>query len=136
MLREYITAVVQRLHRADSGEGTCRQRLTRVAHVFAQIVLESHDVILTLVRDLDQFDQEYTQCLFPYARQVPSVFAAIVEDGMASGEIRTEDAYRVGVVIMGMINSLAGHHLGADIEATLEDDIDLVITVLFEGIGV
>lgn len=137
VLREYIAIVGQKLQGADSGEGTCRQRLARVARVYAQIVLESQNVIQTLVRDLAQFDQEETQWLLPYVkRQIPSVVAAIVEEGMVAGEVRTDDAYRVGVLVLGMLNSLAGYHLETDVEATLEEDVDLAIAYVFDGISI
>ena len=55
---------------------------------------------------------------------------------MAAGEVRTEDAYRVGVVVLGMLNSIAGCRLETDVEATLEEDVDLAIAVLFEGIRI
>jgi hypothetical protein len=67
--------------------------------------------------------------------QIPSVMAAILEDGMAASEIRAVDTHRVAVLMLGMVNSLTSQRLFIDVEDTLEEDIDLIIDVLFEGIG-
>ena len=57
VLGEYIAAVVGQLQMADTGEGTCRSRLARVALAYAQIILESQSVLQTLLRDVAQFDR-------------------------------------------------------------------------------
>lgn len=136
VLKGYIAAVAQRLQDAETGDGTCRQRLSRAAHAYAQMLLESKTLIQTLFRDMAQFDPEEIQGLLPDATgQIPSVMAAILEDGMAASEIRAVDTHRVAVLMLGMVNSLTSQRLFIDVEDTLEEDIDLIIDVLFEGIG-
>ena len=137
VLGEYIAAVVGQLQMADTGEGTCRNRLTQVAQAYARIVLESQSVLQTLLRDVAQFDPEEIARLLPdISRQIPAAFAAILEDGIAAGEVREVHARRAGILMMGMVNALALRRLYAEVETTLEEDVDLVIKVLFEGIGV
>ena len=84
-----------------------------------------------------QFDPEEIARLLPdISRQIPAAFAAILEDGIAAGEVREMHARRAGILMMGMVNALALRRLYAEVETTLEEDVDLVIKVLFEGIGV
>jgi AcrR family transcriptional regulator len=136
VLKGYIANVAQRLQDAERGDGTCRQRLSRAAYAYAQMLLESRTLIQTLFRDMAQFDPEKIQGLLPDAvGQVPSVIAAILEDGMAAGEIRAVDAHRVAVLVLGMVNSLTSQRLFIDVEDTPAGDIDLIVDVLFEGIG-
>jgi AcrR family transcriptional regulator len=136
VLKGYMAAVVQRLHDAEAGGGTCRQRLSRAAYAYAQMLLESRTLIQTLFRDMAQFDPEEIQGLMPdVLGQVPAVMAAILEVGIAAGEIRAVDTDRVAVLMLGMINSLTSQRLFIDVEDSLGEDIDLIIDVLFEGVG-
>jgi AcrR family transcriptional regulator len=136
VLKGYIAKVAQRLQDAERGDGSCRQRLSRAAYAYAQMLLESKTLIQTLFRDMAQFDPGEVQGLLPDAiGQVPAVMAAILEDGMAAEEIRAVDTYRVAVLMLGMINSLTSQRLFIDVEHTLGEDIDLILNVLFEGIG-
>jgi len=137
VLGEYVAAVVGQLQMADTGEGTCRSRLARVALTYAQIILESQSVLQTLLRDVAQFDQEEIARLLPdISRQIPAAFAAILEDGIAAGELREVHTRRTGLLMMGMVNAMAVRRLHAQAETTLEEDANLVIEVLFEGIGI
>ena len=137
VLGEYIAAVVGQLQMADTGEGTCRSRLARVALTYAQIILESQSVLQTLLRDVAQLDQEEIARLLPDVhRQIPEAFAAILEEGIAAGELREVHRRRVGNLLMGMVNAMAVRRLHTQAETTLEEDANLVIEVLFEGIGI
>ena len=137
VLGEYIAAVVGQLQMADTGEGTCRSRLARVAQAYAQIILESQSVLQTLLRDVAQLDQEEIARLLPdVSRQIPEAFAAILEEGIAAGEIREVHTRRAGILLMGMVNAMAVRRLHTQAETTLEEDANLVIEVLFEGIGI
>lgn len=137
VLGEYIAAVVEQLQMADTREGTCRSRLSRVALAYAQIILESQSVLQTLLRDVAQFDQDEIARLLPdVSRQIPSAFASILEDGIAAGELRAVHTRHAGILIMGMVNAMTVRRLHAQAETTLEEDADLVIKVLFEGIGI
>jgi AcrR family transcriptional regulator len=137
VLGEYIAAVVAQLQVADPGEGTCRSRLSRVALTYAQIILESQNVLQTLLRDVAQFDQDEIARLIPdLGRQIPAAFASILEDGIAAGELRAVHTRRAGMLMLGMVNAMTVRRLHAQVETTLEEDADLVIEVLFEGIGI
>jgi AcrR family transcriptional regulator len=136
VLREYVAAVVGQLHKADTGEGTCRSRLARVARAYARIIFESQNVLQTLLRDLAEFDQADIARLIPdLSRQIPATFAAILEDGIAAGQVRPVHAHRAGLLMMGMVNAMTVRRLYTQAGTTLEQDVDLVIDVLFEGIA-
>ena len=63
------------------------------------------------------------------------MFAIVLEEGIAAGEIRTVDAHRVSVLVLGMINSLTAHRMFGKGAETLTEDIDLAISTLLEGVG-
>jgi AcrR family transcriptional regulator len=137
VLGEYVAAVVGQLQKADTGEGTCRSRLARVALAYAQIILESQNVLQTLLRDMAQFDQDEIARLIPdLGSQIPAAIATILADGIAAREIRAVHTRRAAMLMMGMVNAMAVRRLQAEVETTLEEDADLVIEVLFEGVGI
>jgi AcrR family transcriptional regulator len=137
VLQKHIATVAQQLRAAGAGVGTCRQRLVRIAQAYAEIILESQSAFQILLRDLTQFDREEIQEVLPDARkQVPAVVAAILEEGITNGEIRPVNAQRVGILLLGMVSSLVARRLYSTAAATLQEDVDLVIDVLFEGIGI
>lgn len=137
VLGEYVAAVVSRLQEADTGEGTCRNRLARVALAYARTILESENLLQTLLRDAAEFDQaDVVRVLSELSGQIPATIAAILEDGIAAGEIRALHTRRAAILMIGMVNAMAVRHLYTEAETPLEQDVDLVINVLFEGIAV
>lgn len=135
VLGEYIAAVVEKLREADAGKGTCRNRLSRVAQAYAAIILESENLLQTLLRDAAQFDPEEIARLLPeLGGQIPAVLAQILEDGITAGELRAVPTHRTGILLMGMANAITVRRLYAEVNTTLEEDTELVIDILFEGI--
>jgi AcrR family transcriptional regulator len=137
VLGELVATVVSRLRAADPGEGTCRTRLIRIALEYAGIIRESENVLQTLLRDMAQFDREDILRLIPdLSSRVPAPIARILEDGIAAGELRKVDPLRVGMLILGMVNAMAVPRLYTEVETTPQEDTNLLIEVLFEGIGI
>jgi AcrR family transcriptional regulator len=137
VLREHISMLAHRLQEAGAIDGSCRERLANIAHAYAQMILEYQDTVQILLRDLAQFDwDEVLQMLPDFQTQVPSAVTAVLEEGMSSGEVRALDAQRVDILLLGMISSLAARRARQPgVTTTLDEDVDLVIDILFEGIG-
>lgn len=137
VLREYVAAVVGQLQKADTGKGTCRSRLTRVALAYARVILESQAVLQTLLRDVAEFDRaDMARLISDLSSQIPAAVVTILEDGITVGQVRPVHTDRTGIVMIGMVNAMAARRLYTQVETTLEQDVDLVIDVLFEGIAV
>jgi AcrR family transcriptional regulator len=137
VLREPISTLAHSLQEAGAIRGSCRERLANMARAYAQMILEYHDTAQILLRDLAQFDwDEVRQRLPDLQTQAPSGVTAVLEEGMSSGEVRVLDAQRVDILFLGMISSLAARRASQPgVTTTLDEDVDLVIDILFEGIG-
>jgi AcrR family transcriptional regulator len=136
VFKEHMTKAAQRVQEAGSGEESCRERLARMTEAHARFILESRTEMQTLHRDIMQLDREAIRPLLPDARGlIPSLFAAVLQEGIASGEIRPVDPHRVGVLLLGMTNSLTIRRIHDSATETLAADIDLAISTLFDGIG-
>ena len=136
VIKEFVAMVAQHVREAGAGSGSCREQLSRMAEAFAQFIWKSRSGLQTLLRDLTECDSEEIQHLLPsVAGQIPSLFATVLEEGIAAGEIRAMDAHHVGFLLLGMINSLTARRMHEVVVEPLAKDIDLVISILFEGIS-
>ena len=137
VLREHVSTLAHRLQEAGAIDGSCRDRLVNIVHAYAQMILEYQDTVQILLRDLAQFDwEEVMQTLPDFQTQVPSAVAAVLKEGIASGEVRALDSRRVDILLMGMISSLVAFRARQPgVTTNLDEDVDLVIDILFEGIG-
>ena len=136
VFREYVVTLVQKLQEAGDGTGSCGERLTRIAVAYAQLVLDAHAESRILARDLMELDSEEARHLILDTEgQIPFVYATVLEQGIAAGEIRVIDAPRVSVMLLGMINSLTARRMFGKGTGTLREDIELAIRTLLEGIG-
>jgi AcrR family transcriptional regulator len=137
VFKEYVTTVTRQLQQAGAAPGSCRERLSGMADAYARFILESRSELQMLHRDLVQCGNEEIQSLLPDAvRRIPSLFAKVLEEGIAADEIRLVDAQRVSVLLLGMINSLTTRRMFGHVAGSPSEDIDLAIHILFEGITV
>jgi len=137
VLRDHISTLTRCLREAGAIEGTCRERLANMARAYAQMILEYQDTVQIMLRDLAQFDwEEVLQMLPDLQTLTPTPLGAVLEEGVASGEVRALDVHRVDILLMGMISSLVAFRARQPgLSTTLDEDVDLVIDVLFAGIG-
>ena len=137
VLKEHIATLTLCLQEASAIDGTCRERLANMARAYAQMILEYQDTVQIMLRDLAQFDwEEVLQMLPDLQTLTPTPLGAVLEEGVASGEVRALDVHRVDILLMGMISSLVAFRARQPgLSTTLDEDVDLVIDVLFAGIG-
>lgn len=136
VFRGHLGQVVQQLREAGKAEGSCQERLRSMAETYARIMSESQSEVQALLRDLMDCDPDQRQRLLYDAQwQIPSLFAAVIQEGIAAGEIRALDAHRVSVLLTGMVFSLTVRRRFEAVDETLSDDIELVMNTLFEGIA-
>lgn len=137
VLREHITTLGLCLQEAGAIDGTCRERLANMARTYAQMILEFQDTVQLLLRDLAQFDwDEVLQMLPDWQSLMPSAVTEVLAEGVVRGEVRALDVQRVAMMWMGMISSLVAIRARQPgVTTTLDEDVDLVMDVLFVGIG-
>ena len=136
VIRKFVASVVEPVKEAEVGSGSSRERLTRMVLAFAEFISESRSELHMLLRDLTECEGEEIQQLVPEVTgQVLAPFSAVLEDGIAAGEIRAVDVHGTSILLLGMLNSLAARRLRGPVPETLAEDVDLAIGTLFEGIG-
>jgi len=136
VFKEYVARATRQLQQVGAGQGSCRERLAGMADAYAQFILESRSEMQMLHRDLVHCAKEEVQGLLPGTlRQIPSLFATVLEEGIAAGEIRPMDTRRVSFLLLGMVNALTFRRMFGQAARSLSEDIDLAINILFEGIG-
>jgi AcrR family transcriptional regulator len=136
VVREYAEMVASLVLKAGEGSDSSRAKLARMATAYARILIESRGQVQTLLRDLAQPETGGTRHLLPDSTgQGPSLFAAVLQEGVASKELRPLDSQRVSALLMGMINSMAVRRMYDGVSRPLESDVELAMSILFEGIA-
>jgi len=136
MFRDYVATVVQRLIASDTGVGLCRERLARVALAYAQIIIESQTESQIIARDVLEFNnEEDRQLIHATQGKIIATFGGILQQGIASGQVRNIDPEQMSMMLLGMINTLAIHYLFARQEDRLAAEIPALVDTLFEGIA-
>jgi AcrR family transcriptional regulator len=136
VIRGFVASVVRPVQEAEAGQGSSRERLARMVLAFARYLSESHSELHILVRDLKECEGQEIQQLVPdVLGQILTPFVAVLEDGIAAGEIRDVDVQRTSFLLLGMLDSLAARRMGGPVTETLAEDVDLAISTLYEGIG-
>ena len=136
VIRGFVAGVVQPMQKAEAISGSARQRLTRMVLAFARFSSDSRSELHMLLRDLTECEGDEIKQLIPEViGQVLAPFSAVLEDGIAAGEIRAVEVDRVSLLLFGMLNSLAARRMHGLASQPLAEDVDLVISTLFEGIG-
>jgi len=136
VLREHISTLAHRLQEAGAIDGSCRDRLVNIVHAYAQMILEYQDTVQILLRDLaSSIGKRSCRCCLTCRPRCFAV-AAVLEEGMSSGEVRALEFTPGGYPADGMISSLVAFRARQPgVTTNLDQDVDLVIDILFEGIG-
>lgn len=136
VIRQVVARAARQVQEAGTRSGSCRERVAGMARAHAGFIAESHSELQSLFRDLKECDGDEIQHLLPEViGQIPSLFAAVLEQGIAAGEVRPLDTHRVSILLLGMITALSTHRPQGQASATLTDEIDLAVSTLFDGIG-
>jgi AcrR family transcriptional regulator len=134
--RGFVASLVHPVQEAGAGGDSSQERLTKMVLAITRCFSESHSELHMLVRDLKECEGEEIRDLMPdILNQILNPFAVVLEDGIAAGEIRDIDVQRTGFLLLGMLNSLAARRMLGYVPETLEEDVDLAVRTLFEGIG-
>jgi hypothetical protein len=103
---------------------------------FSRFLSESQSELHMLLRDLTECEGEEIEELVPeLIGQIVAPFSAVLEDGIATGEIRPVDVHRISLLLLGMLNSLAARRMWGPVAETLAEDVHLAFGTLYEGIG-
>ena len=136
VIKRFVANVVGPLQEAGVSQGTSRERLTAMVLAFARYSFDSQTELQMLLRDLtDQAGDEIQDLIPEVVEQILSPFATVLEEGIAAGEIRAVDVHRTSLLLVGMLNSLAARRMRGPVLETMEEDVDLAVGTLFEGIG-
>ncbi len=137
MLVASLYRMGQALEAAAQEPGSCRERLHRMAHTHARLTLDKRSLAQFAIRDLTTLGPEAVREALPRLRaRVPSVLEAVLEQGIATGELKPVDPSLASDILLGMLNALNTEILLGLREEPDEASIDLVIEVFLNGIAV
>lgn len=92
MMHRYLEEVQTLLQAAVESEGSARERLTYLTHLYLEMPQEEQKVIQLVRRDNGRFSgPERDELVRAYQNALPRQIEKIIRDGVASGEITAVD---------------------------------------------
>lgn len=136
MMHSYLEEIGDILRQVvEANQSTCRQRLRHFTLTFLQLPPERRELMRLVRRDINIFKgPRRTQLIRAYQAALPEQVEAIIQDGIASGEIMAGDARLLSwehvAIVEVALRLYAQRILGGQ-----EKTADFVIGLFFDGIA-
>lgn len=118
------------------SQGTCRERLRRMAQVFFLLPREKRDLFKLVRRDINIFkDPTRDQLIRAYQTALPEQLEATIRDGIHDGELIPADPRLLSWLKVAMVEVILTQY----VESVFKDPdeiVDFVINMFFNGVGV
>jgi AcrR family transcriptional regulator len=133
MLHQDLAAKRELFAQAVAMEGSCKQRLHKLTGDFLGLPAVNRGLITLVRRDINIFPQEVrAELVRLYQSALPEQVQAILEDGMAAGEIvRTDSRLRSWEFVALVEVTLSPY--AEQVLPTVESKLNHVLDVFFQG---
>ncbi len=135
ILREGLEEFRATAAKAIEMPGTTRERLTRLCEDLFGLFMENVPVIQVVHRAFhDPAGNPPDFDLVEVERALGAALQAIVEAGVASGELRSVRSDDVALAVIGVIGSAASRHLHPSLEPVGPERLRRVLDLVFDGV--
>jgi AcrR family transcriptional regulator len=134
ILGSYLERVEEMILQVQAEGNTCRQRIRLLVQRILRQPAEQRAVIRLASQEIIQVSAPARQAFrITYHERFIGVIQAILEAGIASGELRPVDPYLATWTLLGMIHPYL-YPVGSD-DAELSDDaIEQMVTIYLDGL--
>ncbi len=116
-------------------EGSCRERLHRLALFFFDLPHETRDIFKLVRRDINVFKSPIrNQLIRAYQAALPQQIEAIVRDGIRGGELAPVDPRLLSWLKVAMVEVILSRY-AESIFNNANETVDFIINLLFDGVG-
>ena len=117
------------------SQGTCRERLRRMALAFFHLPREKRDLFKLVRRDINIFqDPTRTQLIRAYQAALPEQLEAIIADGIRDGEIIPADPRLLSWLKVAMVEVILTRY-AENVFRDPDETADFIINMFFNGAG-
>lgn len=125
--------LVRVLGTAARQGSTSRERITNIATAYFRLQNEQRHVILLILRDVGGLEQEIRELVTRRGREMLRPIRAVIEEGMANGELRPVDSQLASLALLSMLHILITRQmLISDAEAG-EAEVHHMVDLFMEG---
>ncbi|MBP1635679.1 MAG: transcriptional regulator, TetR family [Acidobacteria bacterium] len=135
ILQEGLEEFRQTAARAAGEPGTTRERLAGLCEQFYGLFTENVPLIQVVHRafhdpagNVPDFDP------LEFERSLEASLRRIVEEGVASGELRAVDSADVALAVLGVVGSAASRLLHSTLEPVSPERLRRVLDLVFDGV--
>jgi AcrR family transcriptional regulator len=117
------------------SQGTCRERLRRMALIFFQLPREKRDLFKLVRRDINIFqDPARDQLIRAYQAALPEQLEAIIRDGIRDGELAPADPRLLSWLKVAMVEVVLTPY-AESVFKDPDETVDFIINMFFNGVG-
>ncbi len=133
MLHQDLAAKRELFAQAVALEGSCKQRLHKLTDDFLSLPSVNRGLITLVRRDINIFPQEVrAELVRLYQSALPEQVQAILEDGMAAGEIVRTDSRLLSWEFVALVEVTLSPY-AEQVLPTVESKLNHVLDVFFQG---
>lgn len=125
--------VVRVLGKAARQGNTSRERLTNIATAYFSLQSEQRHVILLILRDVGSLEQEFRELITRRGEEMLRPIRAVIEEGMASGELRPVDSQLASLALLSMLHILITCQLLVSDAEVGEAEVHHMVDLFMEG---
>lgn len=120
---------------AVESQGTCRERLRRLTHLFLQLPHDKRDLITLVRRDINIFKNPIRdQLVRAYQAALPEKVETILRDGIRDGELSNFDSRLLSWLHVAIVEVILTRY-AESIFSNHDDALEFVTRLLFNGVG-
>lgn len=128
--RQHIEAAAA----TENGKDGCAARLRRVIATFFQLQQERRLLILLALRDAAGRDPQVCALLRRYRQELVQPIAAIFDEAIAAGELRSVNVEMTAMSLLGMLQGFVAQHMLLEGAGIGDDVIDHTLDLLLHGV--
>ena len=134
ILKTDIAALVAALDEAASADGSCRERVTRLATTFWELMQAKNALIQLSLRQFGGLEREMRGLVVGYQDEMVRPIVSVLADGINKGELRPLDPRVAAVSLMGMLSIfVASHLLDIPMRQSPQEAVSQTVDLFFEG---
>ena len=134
VLQTDMAALVAALDEAGSGGGTCRERITRLARTYWDLMRAKNSLIRLTLRQFGGLERELRGLVVRYQDELLRPIVSVLDDGVRTGELRPLNARLAAAVFLGMVSVfVASHLLEIAMDQSPEETVSGTVDLFFEG---
>jgi AcrR family transcriptional regulator len=134
ILQADMEALVSALDRATQVDGSCRERIARLARAYWTLMREKDNLIRLTLRQFGGLEKELQGLVFRYQDEIVRPVEGVLADGVRSGELRPLNTRLAATSLLGMLSIyVAGRLLQLPLDQPLDQAVTQTVDLFFDG---